>query len=303
MEIRNVTTFVKIVECSSFTKAAESLGYSQAAVTAQIKAMESELGVPLFDRVGKRIYLTQAGSVFLPHALNMLRAEEEAVQSVKQNERLTGDLSICSASSYAQTVLPVILQKFLTIHRDVNVTVKISDYLEDTTARVARGELDFLACIDEENAHPGFNTAAKRQEKIIFVTYPDNSILKKDHVTLEDALGSDFIIADRDISYCALLERKLRERGADFDPVMEIGSVGAIVNMMLNGYGTSFVPEFAVSDHIRRGDLVRLDISDMGIELYSYYIYSKNRWINPVMKEFIRIAEECLQTGILQEMA
>jgi len=51
MEIRNVTTFVKIVECSSFTKAAESLGYSQAAVTAQIKAMESELGAPLFDRV------------------------------------------------------------------------------------------------------------------------------------------------------------------------------------------------------------------------------------------------------------
>ena len=65
---------------------------------------------------------------------------------------------------------------------------------------------------------------------------------------------------------------------------------------------TSFVPEFAVLDHIRKGDLVRLDISDMGIELYSYFIYSKDRWINPVMKEFIRIAEECLQTGILKEM-
>lgn len=293
MEIRNAATFVKIVECSSFTKAAESLGYSQAAVTAQIKALEKELGVPLFDRIGKRIYLTQAGSTFLPHALNLLKAEEEAVHSVRPAGRLTGELSICSASSYAQEVLPGILLKFLTQHPDVNVTVKISDFLEDTTARLARGELDLLACLDEEDAHPGFAATTKRAEKMVFVTHPDNPLLSQKKVTLEDAVSSQFIVADRDISYCAALEKQLRGRGVEFRPVMEIGSVGAIANMLLRGFGVSFLPEYAVLKYLQTGELARLDTEDIDIELYSYLIYSRDRWLNPVMKEFMRIFEEC----------
>ena len=82
MENKNVATFVKIVEFNNFTKAADSLGYSQAAVTAQIKSLEKELGVPLFDRVGKRIFLTQAGKTFLPYAIDLLKAEEAAKNSV-----------------------------------------------------------------------------------------------------------------------------------------------------------------------------------------------------------------------------
>ena len=78
MENKNVAAFIKVVEFNNFTKAAESMGYSQAAVTAQIKALEKELGVFLFDRMGKRICLTQEGKAFLPYAYNMLKAEEEA---------------------------------------------------------------------------------------------------------------------------------------------------------------------------------------------------------------------------------
>ena len=78
MENKNVAAFIKVVEFNNFTKAAESMGYSQAAVTAQIKSLEKELGVLLFDRMGKKICLTQEGKAFLPYAYNMLKAEEEA---------------------------------------------------------------------------------------------------------------------------------------------------------------------------------------------------------------------------------
>ena len=73
---------------------------------------------------------------------------------------------------------------------------------------------------------------------------------------------------------------------------MEIGSVGAIVNMLLSGFGTAFIPEFAVEKHLAAGELAELKTEGIDIDLYSYFIYSKDRWINPVMKEFIRIAEE-----------
>ncbi len=294
MENRNVTTFVKIVEAGSFTKAAELLGYSQAAVTAQIKAMEKELGVPLFDRIGKRVYLTQEGKTFLPHALNMLRAEEEAIHSVRQTEHLSGELSICSASSYAMDVLPDILLKFTAMHPDVNVTVRISDFVEDSTSRLARGEIDFVVCLDEENAPPEFLTMAKRQERVVFVTCPGNPLAEKKGLKASDVVREQFIVADRDISYCAYLDKELRKQGTDMKPAMEIGSVGAITRILLNGYGCSFIPEFAVKQYVERGELKLLDVSDIDIRICSYFICSKDRWINPIMKEFIRFAEDIL---------
>ena len=106
MEIRNIATFVKIVEYNNFTKAAESLGYSQAAVTAQIKSLEKELGIPLFDRIGRGIVLTEEGKTFLPYALNVLNAEEAARNSVQPTKELAGTLQICSPSSFATGPLP-----------------------------------------------------------------------------------------------------------------------------------------------------------------------------------------------------
>ena len=105
MEIRNIATFVKIVEYNNFTKAAESLGYSQAAVTAQIKSLEKELGIPLFDRIGRGIVLTEEGKTFLPYALNVLNAEEAARNSVQPTKELAGTLQICSPSSFARPSL------------------------------------------------------------------------------------------------------------------------------------------------------------------------------------------------------
>ena len=218
MENKNVAAFVKVVEYNSFTKAAESLGYSQAAVTAQIKALEHELEVPLFDRIGKRICLTQAGRTFLPHALNMLKAEEEAVHSVRPASELSGELRLCSASSYASAVLPDLLLKFLRLHPGVRITVKVSDYPEDTTRMLARGEIDFLAEVGDEFAYPDFLQAGKRPEPMVFVTYPGNPLLKKKDITVADVVSHRFVTADIDIAgYSILLEKQLQQRGLAID--------------------------------------------------------------------------------------
>ena len=68
---------------------------------------------------------------------------------------------------------------------------------------------------------------------------------------------------------------------------------GSSDGLLLRGYGVSFLPEFAVSKYLQTGELARLDTEDIDIELYSYLIYSRDRWLNPVMKEFMRIFEEC----------
>ena len=132
---------------------------------------------------------------------------------------------------------------------------------------------------------------AKRPEKIVFVTYPGNPLADRQDMKATEAVKDQFIVADRDISYCAFLDKELRKQGTEMRPAMEIGSVGAIINMLLKGYGCSFVPEFAVSEYLEGGELKLLNVSDIDIKIFSYFICSKDRWINPVMREFIRVAE------------
>ena len=293
MENKNVAAFVKVVEYNSFTKAAESLGYSQAAVTAQIKALEHELGAPLFDRIGKRIFLTQAGRTFLPHALNMLKAEAEAVHSVRPASELSGELRLCSASSFASAVLPDLLLEFLSLHPGVRITVKVSDYPEDTTRMLSRGEIDFLAEVGDEFAYPGFLLAGKRAEPMVFVTYPENPLLKKQDIGVADVIGEGFVMADQDYAgYSVLMEKQLQQRGLIFDPALVLGSVEGIVNILRGGFGSSFIPKYAAAKYLSSGELAEIPVRDLQVNVFSYYVYSGERWLDPAMREFIRLVEE-----------
>jgi len=291
MEIKNISTFLKIVEFNNFTRAAESLGYSQAAVTAQIKALESELGVPLFDRVGKRIYLTHQGKAFLPYAKRILNDEAEALESVRPGGTLKGELTICSASSYASKILPGILLEFRRLHPEVVITVKVSDFVDDNIQKLRQGEIDFLTCLDEPKTYEGLQVATNAPVSTVFVTHPGNPLLKKKKHSISQVIESEFIASDREIGYCALLERELGRRGMELKPAMEIGSVDAIIRVIRGGYGTALLPEYMVKDHLRTGELLSLDVTDLKIELTAPLLCSGDRWLSPVMKEYIRIVD------------
>ena len=170
--------------------------------------------------------------------------------------------------------------------------MRISDYPEDTTRKLARGEIDLLVCLDRQEIYPRFLTVSKRPEPLAFVTHPANPLLCKDKLKLEDILTEQFILSDREIGYCAQLEKELHKRGMELKSVMEIGSVGAIINILLKGYGTALVPRFMVEAYLERGELKELPISDINIELYSCYLCNSQRWMSPAMSEFIRLVDE-----------
>ena len=221
----------------------------------------------------------------------MLRAEEEAVNSVRQDGPLTGTLVICAPSSYADHVLPETILRYHEQHPGVIIAVKTSDYVDDTTQRLARGEIDFLVRLDEGNRDPDFVTIVSKPEPLVFVTYPGNPILKNTELSISDAVSNQFIASTREIGYSAILEDALYRQGIEMDPVMDIGSVEGIVRILRGGFGVALLPEYVVSDLIETGELAKLDIKDHGIRMNSYYLCSKDRWINPVMKAFIRMVQ------------
>ena len=111
MEIRNLNTFLHAASLQNITRAAAELGYSQSAVTMQIKQLEAELQAQLFERIGKRAKLTQAGERLLPLALNILDSARKAEDIAREPEQISGKLRIGTCESYVISVLPPVFME------------------------------------------------------------------------------------------------------------------------------------------------------------------------------------------------
>ncbi|MFW5672199.1 MAG: LysR family transcriptional regulator, partial [Acetivibrio ethanolgignens] len=116
MEIRHHITYLQVADQQSFSKAAKALGYSQAAVTIQIKQLEAELGTRLFDRINKQITLTHQGGVFYQHAASILKSIEKAQDAVTDSPELNGKLAIGGIESICVSFLPKLVYEYHQLH-------------------------------------------------------------------------------------------------------------------------------------------------------------------------------------------
>lgn len=289
MENRNVATFVKVVEYNNFTKAAQSLGYSQAAVTAQIKQLEKELGAPLFDRMGKRIRLTRAGERFLPYAVTMLKAEEEALACIKEQGDFSGILRIGASSSLSMGALPHIAMEFVKEHPDVRIAVRVSDFIDDLLDRLNTGEIDIIFVMGETNKIRECTYLMEKDIDIVFVTHPDNPLAGK-KVSLEEFLQQPVVVSDRAVGYTYYLDQIVEQQGFELDPVLESGSVASIVKILEEGYGVSYIPYFMCRESLEQGKLALIDVDFPDPHLKSRMLCHKSKWVDPMMEAFIKYA-------------
>ena len=112
MELRQLKTFQTVTRLASFNRAAEALNYAQSTVSAQIKLLEEEFGVPLFNRLGKNITLTEAGQMLMRYSQRMLDIEKETLTKVSGWEEPHGSISIRIPQSIGTYLLPSVLSKF-----------------------------------------------------------------------------------------------------------------------------------------------------------------------------------------------
>ena len=272
MENRNVATFIKVVEMNNFTRAAESLGYSQAAVTAQIKQLEHELGAPLFDRIGKRINLTRAGEAFLPYAFRLLKAEDEAIACIREQGDLSGTLRIGTTSSLSIGALPQAAIDFIKEHPNVNIVIQVSDFTKDLREKLIAGTMDLVWAMTEPPNPQNFQRILEKDVPIVFVAHPDHPLAGK-KVSLRKILAEQLIVADREVGYTYYLNKFANDIGVQLEPVLEIGSVSAIINILEGGYGVSYLPYFVVQQAIEDGNLALIDVSCPNPELKSNIIF------------------------------
>lgn len=293
MELRQLSTFIRVAQFKSFSKAAESLGYSQSAVTVQIRQLEEELHTRLFDRMGKRITLTDPGAQFLSRAYDVLNEVNKARLSVADAGELHGRLHIGTIESLCFAKLPAVLRQFWQRHPQVVVHVTTGEP-ETLIEQMERGELDLIYILDEPRYNNNWRKMMEQREDVVFVASPTlgEELGRVPALKLEQLMDKPFYLTEREENYRRVLDRFLASRGVVLTPFLECSDTSFIIKMLETSRGISLLPWYAVERSVQQGRLSLLDVTDFHIKLYRQLFSHKEKWCTREMDEFVRLMEE-----------
>jgi len=296
MELRSLKSFIEIAQQKSFCRAAEKLGYTQAAVTIQIKQLEDELGVKLFDRLGKQTSLTHSGQILFNYAVKILHDAEEAqlVLSSQESEPC-GTLVIGTIDSICSTVLPRFVQEFHLMFPKVNINIKV-DTPKILFQKLKNNEIDLIYYLDELHYDANLVTAFSKKEEAVFVssTLYTSAGQTKDNsfpYSIDQILKQPLILTEKGASYRFLLEQELSLQGKKVHPIIETGNTDFILNMLKRNLGISFLPKFMIEEQIQKGKLKAIDIEGFSLPVWQQIIYHKDKFLAREMQAFIQIVK------------
>ena len=289
MELRQLSTLIRAAQLQSFSKAAESLGYSQSAVTVQIRLLEEELGTRLFDRIGRKVTLTPQGSRFLTSAYDILYEVNRAKLSVSGGAELENPLHVGTIDSLCFSKFPSILRYFRENPPKVAVQITTAPP-EELIEMMERKQLDLIYILDEPRFNSNWYKVMEQKEEIVFLSSPSFPLADKKEIRLEELLGEPFFLTEKNANYRKAFDRYLASKNILLTPFLEISNTEFILKMIEENKGLSFLPRFAVEESAESGHIRVLDVIDFHASMYRQIFYHKDKWKTREMDEFIRLA-------------
>lgn len=295
MEIKQLMTFQKAAEQLNFTRTAEQLNFAQSSVTGHIKSLEDELGVPLFDRLGKSLKLTEAGRTLLHYANRIIRLTSEAGQAISEEKGPAGLLVIGTSESLCTYRLPPVLSAFS--HRYPKVRFH---FLPDTSDRdiiklLAGGKMDAAVLMDAGNDLRLFNICPLQREKIVLVASADHQLATLRSVGPEELYKEPLLLTEKDCSYRRNLDRILSSNQLIPEQVSEFASVEAIKQCVISGLGVAALPEMTVHKEILDGTIKVLPWTGDPMHIQPCMVWLKDKWVSPALSAFLTLTQQHLQ--------
>ncbi|ANE47495.1 LysR family transcriptional regulator [Paenibacillus swuensis] len=288
METAYLETFREVAKFQSFTRAAESLGYAQSSVTAQIQKLEKEYGTPLFDRIGRKMKLTLAGTELLKYADHILTLLSESKDVISQSSYGGGVVTIATIESLAAFYLPPMLQAFGQHYPQVKIGLHPG--VESTIIEsVLDGRNDIGIILDQPYTDPDLHTVILRQEELVLIAKADHPFVSFPPITIQDLEHETFIVTELGCTYRSLLEKTFRKEGVHFRSSFELSSLEAIKQCVSYGLGIALVPRIAVEAETAEGKLAVLPFNHPDIRIYTQVIYHRRKWLSPPLKHLLEL--------------
>jgi DNA-binding transcriptional LysR family regulator len=294
MEIRQLEIFRALARELNFTKAAARVHCVQSNVTTQIRTLESELGARLFDRLAKRVVLTDAGGRLLPYAERVLSTLEEGRVSVAQNATPSGPLRVGTPESVLTYRLPRILARFRKLYPKVELIFRPYQG-QGFVHLIESGELDLAVWIGDTIQQVRLRALQLRDEKLVFIAAPKHPLTAKKRVTPHDLTGQTLLLTEAGCSYRRKLDQLLSKMSVRPESVTEFSSVEAIKECVSLGMGLSLLPEIVVARDLALKRVVDLAWVGAEMDVATHVVWHKDKWISPGLGAFISMLEQMLK--------
>ncbi len=260
MNLRQLEVFCTVVDCQSFSSAADQLIMTQPAVSMQVQAVEKEFGVQLLERRNRRTVPTEAGRAVHEWAREVLRSLGEtrkAIDGLKQSE--AGRIVIGSSMTIGSHVLPPILSRFKRQNPSAEIVVRLGERSE-VCAEIANGGVDCGVVIAREI--PGdLDVEVVGVEEILFIAAPTHPLAGRHELQIEDLVGQPFILAPKGSSYRKVIDDMLAERGLANVPVlMELDGADSVKRAVQQGLGLGVALRSSVEWELEHGLLQELQL-------------------------------------------
>lgn len=290
MDIKNLETFVMVNEMKSFTQAATRLGFTQSTVSFQIRQLEKELGMLLFERINHTVRLTNGGKKLLPIAQHMLRLAAEA-SHISTEAEPEGTVRIAIAESLSGWQFNTRFKDFHRRYPKIHLKI-ISASTDQMFQLLGENRVDIVYTLDRRILNHQYVTAFEAPVQISFATGPSHPLAAEKKITIEQILNYPLILTEKDMSYRALLDEILAETGRETLPVLESGDTHLICRLLAQDIGISYLPEFVISEYVERGELAVLDVPEIHTDVWRQLLYSRRKWMSPELQAVIDFLNE-----------
>jgi DNA-binding transcriptional LysR family regulator len=301
VELRQVETFRAVAEELSFSRAAHRLGYVQSSVSAQVAALEKDLGAPLFDRLGRKIALTDAGRVMLRYSSRLLDLTEEAREAVADagvgSGEVTGTLTVSAPETLLTYRLPRLLALFHERHPKVRLSVRpsaVGRLVGSMRRSVEEGGVNVAFVLDGPVEVSGLSVEPLLEESVSVIVPAAHALASSTMVASVDLSGETVLLPEAPESGCAYrgqFERQLGAASVVPAEKMEFQSIEAVKQCVAAGMGVSVMPSVAVSAELEDGKLAALRWQEP-FEVLTQMVWHEERWQSPALRAFLETARE-----------
>jgi LysR family cyn operon transcriptional activator len=245
MELRHLRYFVALAECLSFTRAAERAHVTQSTLSHQIRQLEDELGHPLFDRIGKRVMLTESGETFLGYASKALREVDQGISDLmRAGDQLSGEVRVGATGTFNIGFVPECLAMFL--QRNPTVKVTVDELAADAIAqRLIDATLDVgIAYQPSDPTRLWFEPLYT--EEMVLVVSPRHPLAQRKRIRMVELHRQSMVLLPRDFTTRTMLDECFRSCGAEPVVAAEMNTIAPMVGLVARTQLAAIVSSHAV---------------------------------------------------------
>ncbi len=290
MTLRHIRIFAAVCEAGcNTTKAAEHLHMTQPAVSLAISELENYYGVKLFDRIARRLYISEAGVRFLEYSKSIMLTFDDMEKTVRDWDE-KGVVRVGASISIGSKLMPAYAAEFRKSHPETKLTVRI-----DRSAKLEKAleeNLLDIALIEGIVHDANLYSEDYMEDRLAVIVKPelygDNKIF-----SAEEFLGMDFLLREKGSGTREIFEASLSSKSYPLpDPVWESLSTAALVNAAQNGLGAAVVPRRMVEDRIAAGDVEEIFVNGLDFSRKYKIVYHKDKKLTKSASEFLGICRK-----------